>query len=254
MSEEYFGEGQYGCIIRNDENFVFKYGLIYDIKLEYKNIKLLPIINNFYVNPLEIEIIDVGLDEQDKIINLCPLLYQELRQEPKNHIFLKKIKMPYIKGMTLYNYLEKIKNTKFSRKEWKNMIKSFIILFLDIIEFNSQGFYHNDLHFDNIMYDYDTEININNFDDLKKNQYKTMKIIDFGTLTLNYPNYKLGSETDEDQNVMLYNLKYLIKIGTNNKKIFNFLLGNGIIDKNKIITINDSNLYDYYLFELLNDL
>ena len=244
--KNFLGEGQYGCVMKLDENYVFKYGLSFDINLEFENIKSLPLTNNFYINPEEVEIIDIDLEEQIEIMDYCSILKKEFGDELKYRVILKKIKMPFVEGIPLDTYLEFFRRKFISKKIWKNIIKSFIILFLDIFDFNSQGYYHNDIHLGNIIYD-PKIIEIENFKDLRKNQYKNMKIIDFGNLS--------KMESMDDKIDMLYVLKWMIIFGKNNSnKIKNFLLKNKIIDENDIFIIDESELYNDYFFDILKDL
>ena len=199
---EFVGEGLNSCIIKKNKKYISKYGLKSTMKKEYEILKILPKNNDFYVNIEKVSLEKVSLEEQNEIFKL-PLEYSFdtfFKKQYKDKKCLYKINMPYIKGQTLSSF---IFNRHLTFEDYKKLILLFIELIFKIQNFNENGFYHNDLHMNNILY----------------NSEKLM-IIDFGNAEYNENNLN-----KRDKFFMNQNLSEIIKLG-----ISKFNLNNGLLN------------------------
>lgn len=217
-------EGSEGCVIKYN-NIVSKYSINnFSIHTEFNNFKLLPI-NNFYVNPTKVFLSIVSdQDEIDFILDSCVKLKNRFRKNST----LFRLDMPYIDGYTLKYFFHNMLYLEYNFDKWYIFIKNFLILIFNIIKFNNDGFCHNDLHLNNIMY------NGNKF-----------IIIDFTSLTFN-------KKCNDDQNTLFEYLIRIIYISIEHEKIKQYLYDNCIISNLNLLNYNGYNLF-IELYDLFNN-
>ena len=246
INDNIIGYGIHGCVIKKD-NFAYKYGFS-SILDEYNNILILPkngpynyenitfeLINNhdniylecFNLNKIKLkdEYIELLKDINDNNKERIDII-NSYKNINRNNIYV--LKTPYIEGETLYKYLLKfninIKSEKrfifptdniyIDIKDWHKILIKLIILYYKVKKLNKLDIYHNDIHCGNILYD-------------SKNN--TLKLIDFAIMSNEIINNKYN-----DLKRIINIIKYVISYGIFNKKIYNILI------KQKIINYHDN--------------
>jgi serine/threonine protein kinase len=221
----FLGEGSEGCVIKN-RNFVSKYSIFEDLLInEYNNIKLLPkndMKNDFYVNPDDIYLSEVLSDgEKKRVMSMC----DNLRNNNKNNKRLFKLDMPLIKGISINNYLKYNLNTE----QYIKLIYAFLIFIQNIKEFNRNGYYHNDLHTGNMIY------NINK---------EKIMIVDFSSLSINENNSKYSKENTDDLILLYEYLEDIILRSISNIQIREYFTENNIIDETCTLNYEGDKLFN----------
>lgn len=229
----FVGEGSYCRVYRYKKNnsVVLKVGENSIVKDDYDKIKMLPK-RDFYIDPDFIFLMKCSDEENEYFLRFDPIIKTNLEKDGFNY----KLIMPFLKGLTLEDYISKFKSREFlysdSRvyiklDEWKNLLISLFQLKNKIKRMNDiDRIFHNDLNASNIIYDYI---------DCK------MSIIDFNTLTFELP-FEYGS-SDHDSIIDI--IKFCIYELSVSPEIFNFIK---IKRLNVDDIIKDSNNISYMIF------
>jgi hypothetical protein len=275
---EYMDSGSYSLVFKYDESSVIKVGFINDILDEYKNIKCLPQPGPYYnTNNIEIiklsdedvrfitdlpqsyhvksQIKDnIIINEYEKNgpgnikdnkfkydIDVTKFTYEMSKDHIRNEIKdfnLYMIKLPLIKGITLYDFFDqypiiidsikyeyKIKNIQHELylrsipdEQIINMLKCLYELYNFIQILNTHYYiYHNDLHYKNLIYDGNKLI-----------------IIDFALMTIG-----LNNNLDKDIRLIIIYMKYLILCGCFSMELKELFFLASIIRDENIIDIDN---------------
>ena len=266
------GEGNFGCIFEIDDEIVSKIGFNDEILLEFLNIKCLPQPGPYYSFNDFIKITKLDKDDTKYVLDRCKYLKKRyeniifmMNYDPDKHSSyegskyklikesgnisditnndLYELKLPYIKGVTLGNYLEdkeqilQIYNGKYyigvrifsSMNTLLSLLHCLIETYDFVKKLNEVHFiFHNDLNDGNIMYD---------------EKERKMTIIDFEKMSIGEP-LKEKSYDDQDIPFLEFHIRSVVYSCIFIKEMREILYSYGIIDSIYEISVERFNFYN----------